>query len=113
MAMGLLGSLVLPNTGNNLIATISQKCYGAEIDIEVLNPTGADITAEIAISPNAASAPNADDYIEKGGVCAASGGKIEHTDKIVDAGAKIFVKGSAAGLIVRVSGKTVTNLKKN
>jgi hypothetical protein len=66
------------------------------------------MTAEIAVSPSGSASPNADDYIEKGGVVAASGGKIEHTGKRVKPGSIIFVKSSAVGLIAQVRGKTIT-----
>lgn len=106
----IFNSLVTANTTNNQLAAVSAVCYYAELDVEVLNPTGADITVEIAISPTGSSSPNADDYIEKGGVVAASGGKIEHLGKKVKAGSIIFIKSSAVGLIAQVRGKTVTKL---
>lgn len=102
------GSLVTANTGNNQLAVISAVCYYAEVDIEVLNPTGADMAVEIAVSPTGSASPNADDYIEKGGIVAASGGKIEHTSKRVKPGSIIFIKSSAVGLIAQVRGKTIT-----
>lgn len=108
MANGLLGSMVLPDATIQLVATVTQACFWSEIEINVLNPTAADITANIAISANALSTPNPDDYIEKGGVVAALGGSINHSGKIVPAGAKIFVQGSALGLVVQVRGKATT-----
>ena len=108
--MGMIyGSGTLASTSSTLITTITQACFYGEIDIEVLNPNGADGTVEIAISPNSASSPNPDDYIEKGGVVAASGGKIEHTGKKCNPGSKVFVKG-AVGMVVQVRGKAITKL---
>jgi len=108
--MGIVnGSSTLASTNTTLIQTVSLACYWAEIDVEVLNPNGTDATVEIALSPNSASSPNPDDYIEKGGVCAANGGKIEHTNKKVIPGTKVFVKGPV-GMVVQIRGKTVTKL---
>jgi hypothetical protein len=103
------GSGTLAATTTTLMHTVSQACYYAELDIEVLNPNGTDATVEIAVSPNSASSPNPDDYIEKGGIAAANGGKIEHTSKRVNPGSKVFVKGPI-GLVVQVRGKAVTKL---
>lgn len=108
MANGLFGSLVLPDATANLVATVTSKCFFAEVDISVINPTGADITVNIAISSAAASTPNPDDFIEKGGVAPASGGGISHSSIKVSPGSKIFVQGSALGLVAQVRGKAIT-----
>lgn len=107
MANGIIGSLVLPDAALNLVATVSSACLYAEIEIDVLNPTGADITCNIAISDSGAAAAPAD-YIEKGGIAPASGGQIQHTNKTVAPGSKIYVQGSALGLVAQVRGKTIT-----
>ena len=108
MANGLLGSLVLPDTNINLVATVTAKCFYSEIDVLVNNPTGNDITVKIAISSAAASSPNPDDFIENGGVAAALGGGVEHFAVKVNPGSKVFVQGSALGLVAQVRGKAIT-----
>lgn len=108
MANGLLGSLVLPDTNANVVATITTKCFWAEIDILVNNPTNADIVTKIAITSGSASSPNPDDWIENGGVSAANGGGVSHENVKVSPGSKIWVQGAAAGLVAQVRGKAIT-----
>ena len=101
MANGLAGSLVLPNSSLNLVATVSTKCLSAKIDITVTNPTGADVAVQIALTANGLSTPNPDDYIEKGVVAAANGGGYSKTEIKVRPGTKVFILG-ALNLVTRV-----------
>lgn len=110
MANGLMGSLALPDSNMNLIATVTQNCLYAEIDILVMNGTGTDASVQIAITPNSSVSPAPEHFIENGGVARSGGGSIEHTKRIVSAGSKIFAK-AAANVVVNVSG--VCKTKRN
>lgn len=101
MANGLVGSLVLPNSSLNLVGTLSLNCISAKADITLTNPTASDITVQVALSANGLSAPNPDDYIEKGVVVAANGGGYSKTDIKCRPGTKVFVLG-ALNMIARV-----------
>lgn len=100
MANGIVGSLVLPNASLNLVATLSTKCISAKADITLTNPTGADVTVQVALSANGLSAPNPDDFIEKGIVLAANGGGYSKTEIKCRPGTKVFVLGQ--GIVARV-----------
>jgi hypothetical protein len=108
MSFGKLGTAVLTASTDTVIYTVPTNCLYAELDVNVLNPSGSDAAIEVAVATT--GTPAAGEYIEKGAIAPSSGGVIQIGGITASPGEKIVVRSAATGTVVRVSGKEVTQV---
>lgn len=91
--------------------TVPDACYGAIVNINLVNPHETnDAVIELAYSMNAVG-PDNEDYIEKGAVIPAMGGVLERQKQFLSPGECVFVKSNIAGVTVRIEGKLITEAR--
>ncbi len=102
---GKLGNASLAATTNTTVYTVPANVRGAEIDIDIVNTSGAAVTVDVAFA--AAGTPVANEYVEKTASVSANSGHLLRTGDKLSAGELVVVKASATGVVVRISGKEI------
>lgn len=101
--IGLFGKCTSVANTNVEAATITNNCEGAEVTINIVNATDANITVSVAISTS--GTPLDTDWVEKT-LSLIPGGVLNRTGEYLSPGEIVLINASAAGAICRVSGKT-------
>ena len=102
---GKLGNASLVAATNTTVYTVPAAVLGAEIDIDIVNTSGAAGTVDGAFSTTAN--PVASEFVEKTATVSANSGHLLRTGDKLSAGEQVVIKASATGVVVRISGKEI------